>query len=105
MTQLLQKNILTLFGFGTSTSQQTKNELMARLIELVEKRVLVKILDRMPADQQEEFLRILDIGTDEEKTVFLQTHIPDLSRMIETEVARLKQQAHTFGQRFSTAAV
>ncbi|OGH60779.1 MAG: hypothetical protein A2848_03390 [Candidatus Magasanikbacteria bacterium RIFCSPHIGHO2_01_FULL_50_8] len=104
MTQLLHQNILTLFGFTATTSQQTKNELMSRLIELVEKRVLVKILDRMTAVQQEEFLRILEIGTDEEKTVFLQSHVPDVARLIDSEVVHLKQQAHNFGKRFSQAA-
>jgi hypothetical protein len=103
MTQLLHQNILALFGLGSS-SQATKNELMGRLIELVEKRVMIKILDRMPPQQQEEFLRILEIGTDEEKTVFLQSHVPDVSRLIDSEVAHLKQQAHNFGQRFSLQA-
>lgn len=103
MTQLLQQNILSLFGLSSAT-QGTKNELMGRLIELVEKRVLVKILDRLSMAQQEEFLRILEIGTDEEKTIFLQSHVPDIARLIDTEVAHLKQQAHHFGQRFATHA-
>lgn len=104
MTQLLHQNILALFGLGNS-SQGTKNELMGRLIELVEKRVMVKVLDRMAPPQQEEFLRILEIGTDEEKTIFLQSHVPDVSRLIDSEVANLKQQAHHFGQRFATQGV
>ncbi len=100
MTQLLHQNILSLFGLINS-SQTTKNELMGRLIELVEKRVMVKILDRLAPNLQEEFLRILEIGTDEEKTVFLQAHVPDVARLIDSEVAHLKQQAHHFGQRFA----
>ena len=100
MTTLLHQNILALFGLSTS-SQSTKNELMSRLIELVEKRVMIKILDRMAPQQQEEFLRILEIGTDEEKTVFLQAHVPDVARLIDSEVQHLKQQAHHFGQRFA----
>lgn len=103
MTQLLHQNILALFGLGSS-SQATKNELMGRLIELVEKRVMVRVLDRMPPHLQEEFLRILEIGTDEEKTIFLQAHVPDVSRLIDAEVAHLKQQAQHFGQRFAAQA-
>ncbi len=104
MTSVLHQNIISLFGLASS-SYGTKNELLARLIELVEKRVMVKVLDRMAPPVQEEFLRILEIGTDEEKTVFLQSHVPDVSRLIDSEVAHIKQQAHHFGQRFVSQPV
>ncbi|MCX6781087.1 MAG: hypothetical protein NT003_03165 [Candidatus Magasanikbacteria bacterium] len=42
MTQLLQQNILSLFGLSGATTG-TKNELTGRLIELVEKRVILTI--------------------------------------------------------------
>lgn len=102
MSQFLQHSILSLFGLNKAT-QASKNEFMGRLIELVEKRVMVKVLDRLSPTQQEEFLRIIDIGTDEERTVFLQTHVPDLSKLIDAEVLTLKQQAHTFTQKFAHA--
>lgn len=102
MNQFLHQNILSLFGYGNAPTP-IKNEFTSRLMELVEKRVLVKVLDRLSSHEQEEFLHIIDVGTDEERVVFLQTHVPDLSKLIDVEVAELKQQAHQFGKKFAHA--
>lgn len=103
MTQLLHQNIIALFGL-TAASPAAKNQVLGRLVELVEKRVMVAVLDRLPPEDQEEFLRIVDEGTDEERTVFLQTHVPDIGKMIDQEVMYVKQQAQQFATQHARAA-
>ncbi len=102
MTQLLHENIIKLFGL-TNASSGVKGHILSRLVELVEKRVLIIILDRLTTAEQEQFLRIIEIGTDEERTVFLQTHVPDVGKVIDQEVMRVKQQATQFASHYAGA--
>lgn len=103
MSSLFHQNILSLLGLAQATDD-VKNQIMARLVELVEKRVLVAILDRLTAEQQDDFLRIMDRGTEEERAVFLRTHVPDLPKIIDSEVIKVKQDAHQFIGALATAA-
>lgn len=103
MTQLLQENIIRLFGIS-SASSPVKSQILSRLVDLVEKRVMVIILDRLSTAEQEQFFAILENGTDEERTVFLQTHVPDVGKVIDQEVIRVKQQAQQFAAQYAGAA-
>ncbi len=103
MTELLHQNIISLFGLSRA-STGAKNQLLSRLVELVEKRVLVIILDRLTPEQQEDFLRILDNGTDEDRTIFLGQHVPDVGHLIDDEVNKIKLQARTFGAQYAPQA-
>ena len=104
MTQLLHENIIKLFGLSQA-STSVKGHILARLVELVEKRVLIVILDRLNPAQQEEFLRIIENGTDEERTVFLQTNVPDVGAVVDDEVLRVKSQATQFAAHYAAAAI
>lgn len=104
MSSLFSDHILSLFGIGRA-SQPVKNGIMNRMVDLVEKRVMLTILDRLTSEQQEEFLRILEIGTEEERVVFLQKHIPDFSRLIENEVEKVKHESRQFAARLATTTI
>ncbi len=95
MSSLLHQNIISILGLANATDG-VKNTVMSRLVELVEKRILVAIIDRLTSEQQEDFLRIMDRGTEEERSVFLHKHVPDLPKMVDQEVIKVKQDAHQF---------
>lgn len=104
MSSLLHQNILSILGLSAATDG-VKNSVMARLVELVEKRVFISVFDRLTSEEQEDFLRIMDRGTEEERAVFLHKHVPDLPKIVDQAVINVKQDAHTFLNSLAASAV
>lgn len=89
-TTLLTQNIITLLGLqGISPDRQAA--LIERMVELVQKRAVLRLLDDMSEDQAEKANQVFSSGTDEEKAAFLQT-IPNMKQILEEEVITVKQE-------------
>ncbi|MBI2484498.1 hypothetical protein HYV71_04955 [Candidatus Uhrbacteria bacterium] len=87
---LLQQNIITLLGLQDLPSDR-QITLVERIVELVEKRVTLRLMDELDEEQLKKASAIFSTGTDEEKTAFLQS-IPNLQQMLEEEVLKIKQE-------------
>ncbi len=102
MQDLSSANIFSLLGLGGAPAG-VKQMLAGRMITLLEKRVLIRVLDILPPAHQEVLLSLLDSGSEEDRTLFLQQHVPLIQKIIEDEVTKLKHESQQFGNRFAAA--
>jgi|GEM_PF-3177129 len=94
---LLQQNIMNLLGLqGLPADQQIA--LIERIVELVEKRLSLRLVEVLNEDQLSQVSAVFATGTDEEKTAFLQS-IPNLQQMMEEEVLKIKQELFNEAQK------
>lgn len=88
--QVLQQNIISLLGLqGLSPDRQIA--LIERIVELVEKRMTLRIMNDLKEEQLQQASTVFSTGTDEEKTAFLQS-IPNLQQLLEEEILKIKQE-------------
>lgn len=87
---LLQQNIISLLGLQDLPPER-QIALVERIVELVEKRVTLRLMNELNEDQLSLASTIFSTGTDEEKTAFLQS-LPNLQPMLEEEVLKIKQE-------------
>lgn len=103
MQDLSKTNIFSLLGL-TDAQSSMKQMLTGRMLVLLEKRILVRVLDLLAPAEQEVLLRLLDSGSEEDRTLFLQKHVPGIQKIIADEVTKLKHEAQQFGARFAASA-
>ncbi len=87
---LLSQNIISLLGLG-SLGADRQTALVEKIMELVEKRITLRILDELEEDQLAQANTIFSSGTDEEKTAFIMS-LPNLQKIFEEEIIRVKQE-------------
>ena len=87
---LLQKNIMALLGL-TGLPSDRQIALVNKMTELVEKRLMLRIIEEMKEEDKAEAERIFTSGSEEEKLKFLQTKT-DFQRLLEEEVVKVKQE-------------
>ncbi|MBI4272361.1 hypothetical protein HY621_00730 [Candidatus Uhrbacteria bacterium] len=88
--KLLSQNIIQLLGLQ-SLPEDRQVAIVTKMVELVEKRILVRILDAIKESEKDEANRIFTSGTDDEKASFIQSHA-NLTQLIEEEVVKIKQE-------------
>lgn len=94
-TNSKNKNLFNLAGLQSAPAA-VKTALIADAVELLEKRLLLKILDRLSPSDEEKFLELLDGGTGEERQIFLARAVPDFPALIDAEVVRIKDEVRAF---------
>ncbi len=87
---LLTQNIISVLGLGSLPADR-QMALVEKMIELVEKRITVRILETLQGDQLDKANSVFSSGTDEEKSAFL-ISLPNLQNIFEQEIIRVKQE-------------
>lgn len=87
---LLQKNSIQLLGLGDLPVER-QEAVIQKITELVEKRVVLRILEGLTEEQKEKAADVLENGSDDEKNEFLLS-VADLQTIITEEIIAAKQE-------------
>lgn len=91
--ELLQLNILKLFGLD-NLSQEEQKKFLEYAAGLVLNRVVAQVAKELPPEKKEEFFGLFQERTSEEaKTAFLKEHAPDLEAITLEEILKFKDEA------------
>ncbi len=94
MTQksdLLDKNIIVELGLQ-ELSDERKIELLSKMSDLIQKRVLLKVIQSLSVADKEEFNRLLGKENDQETYRFLIAKVPNIEEITEEEVGKFKEE-------------
>lgn len=87
---LLSQNVISLLGLGSLPADR-QTALVEKILELVEKRITLRIINELEDEQLSQANTIFSSGTDEEKTAFIMS-LPNLQKIFEEEIVRVKQE-------------
>ncbi|MBI5913726.1 hypothetical protein HY839_04810 [Candidatus Azambacteria bacterium] len=89
-TQLLQINLIELLEIE-DFPEEKKYELIEKSVDLVQKRVFLRVLDTLSADKKDALLKLLEQeGAADERASFLETHCPQFFEWLEEEIVKVK---------------
>lgn len=71
--------------------EEQKAEMLAKLSELVQGRVAMKLADHLNEEQLQHFDSLLEAGKDEEASGYLQQIYPEYPQLLQAEVDAVKQ--------------
>lgn len=86
---MLEQNIIAALGLA-SLPDERKAALINKMAQLVEKNLLVRIMEGLSEADAGEFEKIAQ-GTDEEKVKFLQAKFPNFAEMMQEEIVNVKK--------------
>jgi len=89
--ELLQKNIISLLGLE-SLSEEKKIQLLEKLSELVFKRTMVRVMELLPEEGQEELSKLVDEGDSEKTNAFIVEKIPNFEEIMNEEIVAVKEE-------------
>lgn len=69
-----------------------KAVLLDKMVEVVNQRVFLRVLDSFDEKKKEDFLSVMDSGTDVQVQTFVLEHVPDYAVYIAEETIVLKQE-------------
>ena len=87
----LNENIISILGIE-SLSDDKKIEMLKKMGELVQKRIVLDILEKINDDEKEKFIEATSNDRDEEVKAILDNHGIDMVELIEKETNNLKQE-------------
>lgn len=92
------QNIFTALGLD-NLPEEKKAELLKDMTELVEKRVMARIVEEMSVEQKEEFDKLVENNANpEEINVFLQNGFPNFLKIFEEETNRVRSEMLSMGE-------
>jgi succinate dehydrogenase flavin-adding protein (antitoxin of CptAB toxin-antitoxin module) len=71
---------------------EEKGELLAKMMDLVQKRVVVRISEQLNDEQIKEFERLVEAGDDEATEKYLEAQVPDYDRLFVEEAKKLRHE-------------
>ncbi|MEK7125530.1 MAG: DUF5663 domain-containing protein [Patescibacteria group bacterium] len=86
---MLEQNIIAALGLA-SLPDERKAALIDKMAELVEKNLLVRIMEGLSEVDAKEFEAVAK-GTDEEKVKFLMDKYPNFAEMMQEEIVNVKK--------------
>ena len=90
MTNTIQKKIANTLDLG-SLPPEEQQEIILRVGTLIYQNVMIRVMETMPAGNQDEFEKLLDQNAPPEKIFsFLSEKVKDFEKIIEEEAAKLK---------------
>ncbi len=89
-TQYIPENIFVQLGL-TNLSLEEQEAFLEKMNELVQKRLLVRILETVP-EQTQEAIAAMQLETPEESLQELMKHVPYFGDMLEEEVENVKNE-------------
>jgi hypothetical protein len=84
-----QQNIITILGIQNLPDEK-KLAVVDKISELVQKRLLAKILGNLSDDDRGKFLSLLENPNQDELNKFLEVSVPDFPSLLEQEVNAVK---------------
>ena len=87
---ILKQNIISALGIS-SLPDDKKVALIDKMAELVEKRIILRLMQELPKKSHQEFEKIAD-EDDKAKMEFLQKSFPNLAEIIQEEVVKVKKE-------------
>ena len=88
---LKNTNLIALLGLE-ALADDKKIELLESARELVEKRLLVRILEALPESERETFIAAAEAGGSDTIASLIKTHVPNLMSIVEEETTKLKEE-------------
>ncbi len=86
-----QQNIIRALGLE-SLPDDKKLELIAQVSDVVEKRILLRVLESFTPEQRKELDGLLDVENQQGVNEFMQKNAPQIPAWIEEELAHTKQE-------------
>jgi hypothetical protein len=93
----LKENIISALGVE-SLSDEKKVSLIEKMAELTEKRIILRLMEELPAAAHQEFEKI-EQEDDQKKIEFLQEKVPHLGEIIQEEVNKVKKEVLGQGEK------
>jgi len=88
--KLLEANLIKLLELELLPLDK-KVKILQQTAELVQKRLMVRLLNQLNDTEQKEFLDLLDAeGREAEKEEFLARHFPNLEELMDEEIVKVK---------------
>lgn len=89
----LPQNILEQLGLS-DLPEQEKMELLAQMTELILKRTMVRVGERLDTLNlpEGERKKIMNAATEEERFAAIQKHVPEMPDMLQEEITRLREE-------------
>lgn len=88
--QLLQINLIELLEIE-NFPEEKKYELIEKSVDLVQKRVFLRVLQTLSADKKDELLKLLEQeGAPDARMAFVEKHCPSFFDWLEEEVVKVK---------------
>lgn len=90
MTTTIQENIITKLGLD-NLSIDKKTDILARMAEIIQKRLALRVMKMLPEAALDEYIKIVDndeIGGHK----FLAKKIPNYAAIIEEEIIKFKNE-------------
>ena len=94
MTQnndLLRKNILVELGLQELTEDR-KLDLLSKMSDLIQKRVLLRAIKSLSVDDKQEFDRLLGAENEQQIFRFLISKVPNIEEITDEEVIKFKEE-------------
>lgn len=89
LEKLAQSNILETLGLEKAGEEMQK-EAVQDAMEIILQSVVDQIKDTLPDDVRDEFERVYDQGSEEERKVFIEKYVPNFQDLLMIETLRYK---------------
>src|SRR5688572_23898524 len=89
--QINRENLITMLGLEALPPER-QLKLIQAATELVEQRLMIRVIESFTPSQRQEFDNLVDNGTDEQVAEFIQNNVPQMNQLIDEEVAQVKEQ-------------
>jgi hypothetical protein len=89
-----QKNIISILGIE-SLPDERKVQVVEKVADLVQKRLLVRILDSLDVKEYQEFTRVLDSNDSGRLEDFIVRNCPQMHEWLNEEISSVKQELST----------
>jgi len=86
-----QQNIINILGIE-SLPDERKAALVEKMSELIQKRLLVRILGSLTDEQVEEFQELLEKNNQADTDAFITQNVPDLGEWLIEETNQIKKE-------------
>lgn len=92
--QPLQQNIIQMLGLE-QLAPEKQATLVAKMTELVQKRLLLRILQMLPEETKKQFLQASAARDTQTVDTIIQQHVPNITDITFEEIEKLKQEMQT----------
>lgn len=90
MTQALQNSLMAKLGLEKLPTEK-QADLLIKMAEVVQKRIAMRVVELLPMESLDEYLKIVD-NNEIEAQDFLAAKIPNYTAIIDEEINKFKQE-------------
>lgn len=87
----IEESVLSVLGL-THASEAELVMLAQKMSELVQRRVMIRLIDRISGQQIEELDGYIKLGREDQINEFINEHAPDFYELIQGEAERLREE-------------